>query len=162
MTGNGISFGDVTAVVTDSAAYCKKAFNEVLSAVLPNAVHVLCLAHIANLAGDVFQKWGDFGRTATLVSMVKSAFYKKPGRKSRYLQYLAEYLPGDLVKLPPVPVSTRWNSWFEAVMYHAAHIHVYNGFFKDEAFKGMAVESILELTGHKTIYAEIVLQVDKT
>ena len=40
----------ISAVVSDSAAYCKKAHREVLSAVLPNSVHVLCLAHIVDLA----------------------------------------------------------------------------------------------------------------
>ena len=90
----------------------------------------LCmLAHILNLAGECFQHWADFSHTATLVTMVKSSFFKKPGRKSQYLAYLAEFLPSEKVRIPPVPVSTRWNSWFAAVIYGAAQIHLYHGFF---------------------------------
>lgn len=157
VTGAGISFQNVIAVVSDSAAYCKKAFRDVLAAVFPSAVHVLCLAHIINLVGDIFQKWNEFGRIATLVSMIKSAFFKKPGRKSRYLKYIAQYLPKDQVKLPPVPVSTRWNTWFNAVIYHTTHIHLYEGFFEAEASKGIAVETILELVKHRTIYKDEIL-----
>ena len=130
VTSIGIEFKDVLAVVTDSAAYCKKAHREVLSAVFTDSVHVLCLAHIVNLAGDIFQKWPEFGRIATLTSMVKSSFFKKPARKGRYIDFLVKYPPKEQVKLPPVPCSTRWNTWFEAVAYHASHMHVYNGFYK--------------------------------
>lgn len=158
VTSVEIDFTDVIAFVSDSAAFCKKAFREVLSPIFPNALHVLCLAHILNLAGDVFVKWPDFSHTATLVMMVKSAFFKKPGRKSRYLAYLRDSVGPDLTKLPPVPVSTRWNSWFEAVIYHSTHLHLYEGFFKAEASQGMAVERIVELVSHKTIYPEILLQ----
>ena len=52
VTEVGIQFDQVTAVVCDSAAYCKKAYREVLSAVFPNSIHVLCLAHIVNLVAD--------------------------------------------------------------------------------------------------------------
>ena len=48
-----IKFNQITAAVSDSAAYYKKAYREVLLAVFPNSVHVLCLAHIVNLAADV-------------------------------------------------------------------------------------------------------------
>ena len=44
----GISFNQVHGVVTDNAAYCKKAVREVLSAVFPNSIHILCVAHIVN------------------------------------------------------------------------------------------------------------------
>ena len=153
-----IDDGNVTAIITDSAAYCKKAFKDVLSVLYPNATQILCLAHVLNLAGEVFQKWPAFGRLATFVSMVKSAFNKKASRKARFLAYLGEYLPANLVSLPPVPCSTRWNTWFYAVIYHAARIHVYHGFFNVEASKGIAVESIIEMLANKDIYLELRLQ----
>lgn len=109
----GIKFERVIAFVSDSAAYCKKAFRDVLSVVFSNATHVLCLAHIVNLAAEVFRHHSYLKHTADLIAMIKSAFYKKPGRKSRYLKFLDDFLPKSEVKLPPVPVGTRWNSWFD-------------------------------------------------
>ena len=53
---NSIAFNDVVVVNTDSAAYILKAFREVLSVVLPNAVHVTCLAHLMNIVSEAFQK----------------------------------------------------------------------------------------------------------
>ena len=131
----GISFNQVHGVVTDSAAYCKKAVRDVLSAVLPNSTHVLCLAHIVNLAADVFHKYEYFHHTGTLITMIKSSFYKKPGRKARFLSFLSDTIAAADVKLPPVPVSTRWNSWFEAALYHSHRVHTYEGFYKAEKSK---------------------------
>ena len=82
-----ISYHQVHAVVTDSAAYCKKAFKDVLSAVLSNSTHVLCIAHIVNLASDVFQKHEHFHHMGTPIMMIKSSFFKKPGRKARFLSF---------------------------------------------------------------------------
>ena len=42
------------------------------------------------------------------------------------------------MKLPLVPVATRWNSWFNAARYHSYFIQFYEGFFKQ-------VDRILEL-----------------
>ena len=47
-------------MVTDSAAYCKKADRDVLSDVLPNSTHVLCGAHIVNLAAMCFRNTSIF------------------------------------------------------------------------------------------------------
>jgi hypothetical protein len=153
----GIQFHDIVALVTDSAAYCKKTYSDVLSAVLSNSTHVLCLAHIVNLAADVFQMHREFTHLCTLVAMIKSSLFKKPGRKSGYLKYIGEFIPPEDVKLPPVPVSTRWNSWFTMVIYHVTRVHMYEGFYKAEKGQGMAIERIIELLTHKAIYPEIVL-----
>jgi hypothetical protein len=103
----GINYDKIVAFVSDSAAYCKKAHREVLAPVFENSVHVLCLAHVLNLVGTIFMNWPDFGHMVTLVTMVKSAFFKKPGRKTRYLEYIKDYASDGEVKLPPIPVSTR-------------------------------------------------------
>lgn len=128
----GISYDSIMAVVSDSAAYTRKAYREVLSAVFPKAVHVRCMAHIVNLVAEIFHHHPVFKFTADLIAMIKSAFFKKPGRKCRFIKFLKDFLPSSEVKLPPVPVATRWNSWFEAAIYHSSHIHVYEGFFKSE------------------------------
>ena len=64
--------------------------------------------------------------------MVKSSFYKKPGRKARFIAFLKDTIAAADVRLPPVPVSTRWNSWFETAVYHASRVHTYEGFYKAE------------------------------
>ena len=102
---------------------------------LANSTHVLCLAHIVNLAADVFHKYEYFHHTGTLITMIKSSFYKKPGRKARFLNFLSDTIAAADVKLPPVPVSTRWNSWFEAALYHSHQVHTYEGFYKAEKSK---------------------------
>ena len=87
-----------------------------LTVVFPNSTHVICLSHIVNLAADVFQKIAEFQHVCTLISMIKSSLFLKPGRKSRFLVYLKDNISPFAVKLPLVPVSTRWNSWFEAAV----------------------------------------------
>ena len=79
----------------------------------PHSIQVLCLAHIVNLAAEVFHKYSDFGHLATLITMVKSSLFKKPGRKARwFIAFLKDTIAAADVRLPPVPVFTRWNSWF--------------------------------------------------
>ena len=56
---------------------------------------------------------------------------------------MSDYISSDDVKLPPVPISTWWNSWFETAIYHATRIHLYEGFYKAEKGQGMAVERSL-------------------
>ena len=73
------------------------------------------------------------------------------------MKYMSDFVSREDVKLPPVPVSSRWNSWFEAAIYHATRIHLYEGFYKAEKGQGMAVELIVELVTHNTIYHEISL-----
>ena len=158
VTDVGISFEHVMSIVTDSAAYCKKAYKDVLSAVYPDSIHVLCIAHTVNLASEVFRHHDDFKHASDLIALVKSSLFKKPGRKNRFIQFLADFIASADVKLPPVPISSRWNSWFEAASYHATRIHLYEGFYKAEKAQGMAVEKIIELVTHKTIYPEITLQ----
>lgn len=78
----GIDFSQVTTVVSDSAAYCKKAYRKIPSVVFPRSVHVLCLAHIVNLAAEAFHNHCEFTHTHDHVTMIKSSLFKKPRRKS--------------------------------------------------------------------------------
>ena len=72
----GISFQNVTSIVSDSASYCKKAYRDVLSSVYPKSVHILCLAHIVNLAAEIFNNHKDFSHTANLITMIVITFQK--------------------------------------------------------------------------------------
>ena len=68
VTVAGIAF---IAIVSDSAAYCKKAYRDVLSVVFTKSTHVLCLAHVVNLAAEIFKHFGYFSHTADVVAMIK-------------------------------------------------------------------------------------------
>ena len=145
-----IEFEKIIVFITDSAAYCKKANREVLSNIFNNSYHVLCLAHILNLV-EVFSHWPAFDNVTQLTTFIKSAFFRKQSREKKkkkkklYLKWLENYLPKEQMKLPPVPVATRWNSWFNAGRYHSSFIQFYEGFFKQEKSHGLAVDRILEL-----------------
>ena len=105
----GIKFENTTAIVLDNAAYCKKAFKDVLSVVFSNSIHMRCLAHIVNFVSEVFRQHSYFKYTTDPIAVIKSAFLKKPGRKTHFLAFLSDYLPASEVKLTPEPVATRWN-----------------------------------------------------
>ena len=142
----GIEFEKIIAFVTDSAAYCRKAHREVLSNIFNNSYHVLCLTHILNLVGEVFSHWPAFNNVTQPTTFIKSAFFKKAESKKKkgYLKWLENYLPKEQVKLPTVPVATRWNSWFNTARYPSSFIQFYEGIFKQEKSHGLAVDRILE------------------
>ena len=133
LTNINIEFDNVLAFVSDNASYMKKCFQDGLKGILRNAHHVTCWAHIVFLVGDEF-------RTALhlsdeLVATVKAIFSKAPGRRARYLNHLRQSNP-EKVSLPPVPVITRWNTWFEAALYHGEHLDDYISFVEAETEHG--------------------------
>jgi Na+/H+ antiporter NhaB len=83
-----LDLNDILAVVTDNASYCLKAYREVLKGVMPHSVHTTCLCHVINLVGETWQHYKYFSEVTALVMWVKSAFFKKPARKRRWLYFL--------------------------------------------------------------------------
>lgn len=139
---NDLDLNDAWAVVTDNAAYCLKAYREVLKGVMLNSVHVTCLCHIINLVGETWQHYKYFSDATSLVTWMRSVFFKKPARKRKWVAFLVNK-EAVQAKVPPEAVCTRWNSWFEAIKYHAEHVHLYRLFFLSEESTGMAVKNIL-------------------
>ena len=131
--------------------------SDVLSAVFAKSLHRLCLAHVVNLAAEVFHQYSDFKHTSNMIAMIKSSLFKKPSRKSRYLKYLNGFIASSKVKLLPAPVSSHWKSWFETTMYQATRVRLYGGFYRAGEGVRVAVERIIELVSHKTIYPEITI-----
>ena len=101
--------------------------SDVLSAVFAKSLHILRLA-LVNLAAEFFLHYRHFKHTSDMITKIKSSLFKKPSQKSRYLKYLNDFIANSEIKLPPVPVSSRWNSWFEIAMYHATRLHLYEDF----------------------------------
>ena len=67
-----IAFEDIVAFLTDSASH-----REMLSNAFINSYHVLCLAHILNLVGEVFSHWPAFDNATQLITFIKSAIFLK-------------------------------------------------------------------------------------
>ena len=60
--------------------------SDVLSTVLfAKSLHTLSLAHV-NLAAEVLLHYSHF-KHISAIAMIKSSLFKKPSRKSRYLEY---------------------------------------------------------------------------
>ena len=77
----GITFHNIISIVSDITTYCMKAFKDVLSAVYPKSVHILCQAHIVNLFAEDFLHHNDFTHTSSLIAIIKSSLFKKEAEK---------------------------------------------------------------------------------
>ncbi|PKC61289.1 hypothetical protein RhiirA1_466768 [Rhizophagus irregularis] len=95
LTKYNIPFSLPRLFISDSAAYMKKCFREVLKPVMPQLIHAPCCAHILNLID--------------------------PARRGRYLIHLRNYGISSPCKIP-LPTSIRWNLWFKMVEYIKIHI----------------------------------------
>ncbi|XP_019372800.1 PREDICTED: uncharacterized protein LOC109297480 isoform X1 [Gavialis gangeticus] len=119
----------ILAFVTDGASYMANAWNAVLCNLWSNCVHIRCYAHVVALAGNT---WRDtFKQVDRFVALMKTLLGKAPARRARFLRYLKEQSV-DSPTLPPEPVVTRWNTWFNCVKYHAQHYKFYHGFVEHE------------------------------
>ena len=98
----------------------------------------LSVSHIINLVGETWQHYKYFSDATSLVTWMRSVFFEKPARKQRWVAFL---INKECVQatVPLEAVCTRWNSWFEAVRYHAAHVHLYRQFLLAES-TGMAIK----------------------
>lgn len=73
----GIKEEDVIAIISDNASYCIKAFNNVLTSIFVNAVHVRCLDHILNLVGECWKDSKHMSNLKDFVEFFKSASSKR-------------------------------------------------------------------------------------
>uniref|UniRef100_H3AWL3 HAT C-terminal dimerisation domain-containing protein n=1 Tax=Latimeria chalumnae TaxID=7897 RepID=H3AWL3_LATCH len=128
-------FDRITAVVSDNATYVKKAWEQSMKPLFLNAVHV---AHLLKLVGDVGHK--KFVKVNDLVVAVNC-----PARKARFCVHLEE--KGRSPCIPPIPVITCWNTWFNAALFHLAHVEDYISFFEEEKDRSSSscVADVIEL-----------------
>jgi predicted Zn-dependent protease with MMP-like domain len=86
-----------------------------LKELYPNLLHITCLAHGMNrVAEEIRSLYPDVDK---LISNMKAAFRKSPGRVSIYKQKFPE-LP-----LPPEPIIIRWGTWLTAAEFYAQHFN---------------------------------------
>ena len=143
-----ISFNDVLLLITDNAAYMVKTFKN-LSPIMPQMKHNGCLAHIMNLIGECWIDFPFFRLLDKITSNIKSSFIHSSARKRRWISHLSTNainnptLPpffeipiensNPNVTLPPLPVKTRWCSWFRFVFWLSEYIsHIISFYFEEE------------------------------
>ena len=145
-----MDFSRVLLLLTDAAAYMLKMGKGVAS-LLPNCIHLTCMAHaVHRVAETIRAKFPDVDR---LVSSCKKVFAKAPRRRS----YFKELHPD--VELPPEPITTRWGTWIEAVVYHTTNFEtvadVASKLSSDDAAAISVLQDVLKLPQLKTDLAFI-------
>ncbi|EXX64439.1 hypothetical protein RirG_142700 [Rhizophagus irregularis DAOM 197198w] len=101
----GISFDLPQLIASDSAAYMKKCYRDVLKPLMPQLVHLPCLAHILNLIGR--------------------------SRKVRYISYLQRQGVSNPKNIP-LSNTTRWNTWFHIAFHVYQNLDYIRGFYNEE------------------------------
>ena len=109
LLGETYELSRVLVLLSDSAAYMIK-MGKGLSTLLPNCVHITCLAHALHRLSESIRL--RFNKVDRLVATVKTVFVKAPSRRATFQELHPE------TKLPPEPVITRWGTWLEAVRCH--------------------------------------------
>ncbi len=105
-----IPYQNIILFISDNASYMKLAYSH-LSPLLPKMKHNCCLAHILNLIGETWIDFQKFELVDKLVTNFKAIFVYNSQRKIRWKEHL---LRNNIESptLAPLPVKTRWNSWF--------------------------------------------------
>uniref|UniRef100_H3A7R8 HAT C-terminal dimerisation domain-containing protein n=1 Tax=Latimeria chalumnae TaxID=7897 RepID=H3A7R8_LATCH len=148
-----VPFDRITAAVSDNATYMKKAWERSMKPLFLNAVHVTCVAHLLNLVDDVWCK--KFVKVNDLVVVVKRAFTACPALKAHFCMHLEE--KGRSPCIPPIPVITCWNTWFNAALFHLAHVEDYISFFEEEKdhSSSLCVADVIELCQSPEVLEEL-------
>lgn len=127
-----IQFCDIQGLVTDSARYMTKCVSSLQVLFGEHVLHVQCWAHKLALVGSVMAC--ELQDVNEGVVKVKAAFLNTRKRRHHYLKYLAENTEKPAI-LFPMPVCTRWNSWFKSVFYLSEYLVDIISFFKQEDLK---------------------------
>jgi hypothetical protein len=146
-----VSYDNLIFFISDNAAYMLKAF-QILSSLIPQLKHNRCLAHILNLVGETWINYKSFKFLVNIVANIKKSFIHSPARKKRWIVFLKSFIsstttPPDQnsITLPPLPVKTRWNSWFKFVFWINQHIPQICKFYIEEETINNESEAIREL-----------------
>jgi hypothetical protein len=151
----GIAFD---SIVSDNAAYMKKAFREVLKPVLVNAVHVTCWAHVMSLLDDEWRK--KFATVHCFVAKMKAIFVFSNQRKNSYISFMKSKGVEE-PKMPHHPVLTRWNSSLLAVQQHDEYFSHYPELVEQLITEGhtssdiLALQNMLQQPARSTLFVEI-------
>lgn len=119
----GIHYGNIVSITSDSARYMGKCITAIRILVSEDLVHTQCWAHKLNLVGNIWSM--ELSELNNCVVQTKHLFMNTRKRKHAYLQFLIEKYTNESTKpkLFPIPVITRWNSWYKSVEYLSEFLH---------------------------------------
>jgi len=171
-----IPFDNLIFYISDNAAYMKKAYTDILSPLIPNLLHNTCLAHSYNLVGETWVEYENFKLLDLVVKNIKASFVYSTARKRRWREHLAlksisldnfsfdyeENTQDISVTLPPLPVKTRWNSWFKFVVWLNNYFKYFVTFFIQESRseKNKAIKELADIfqDSHQCFYVELLIK----
>ncbi|KAL3109394.1 hypothetical protein niasHT_015239 [Heterodera trifolii] len=106
---NGFDKNRVLLLVTDAAAYMKKAGKQ-LKVFYTNLIHTMCLCHALHRVAEKVRD--EFKKADKLIAKTKAVFVKAPQRSNIYHQMFPD------LAMPPKAVLTRWGTWLQAVSFY--------------------------------------------
>ncbi|GBC10065.1 hypothetical protein RclHR1_09300012 [Rhizophagus clarus] len=115
-----------------SAAYMKKCYRDVLKPLMPQLIHLPCLAHILNLIGEAWVSINYFQDVHQLLANIKQTFVYSKSRKVRYKSYLQRQGVSNPKNIP-LSNTTRWNTWFRMAFHVYQNLDYIRGFYNEES-----------------------------
>lgn len=144
LLGECFNKNQILLYVSDAAPYMVKSA-KVLKVFYPKMIHVTCLAHAMHRVAEEIRD--NFDDIDLLISYGKKIFCKAPSRVAAYKNKYPD------LRLPPEPITTRWGTWLEAVMYYAENFDqfkdVVEGFDDNDAVSIKRIKQILNLPNIK-------------
>jgi hypothetical protein len=89
-------------------------------------------------------RFSQFQIVNDVTKFIKKTFTNNPGRKRRFIEFLRSNGVKDPT-LPPLPVKTRWNTWFCFVFWLGPYLNHIKNFYIAEADKNTEAESVKKL-----------------
>jgi hypothetical protein len=107
----------------------------------------LLFSSFLNLIGNTWIEYNNFKPLETTISNIKTSFVQNNSRKRRCVSFLNSLSNNSqfTLTLPPLPIKTRWNSWFNFVFWVNEHMDQLHIFFLQEEKINNESKAIKEL-----------------